>query len=272
MTDNLWILESVDDSLWNLESVDDGLWKDETGDSENSEDDSMISETSRRVRRPRQILEETASVPMASFYLTMKRMLKRAEQKYTQTTAAEERTAASHRPLLETTAGLLEYSCSLSYAGDMSFGRRSSESNKTRRLRRALLKIRGTPLVTPPPPLRVEGASRIFKQNRILPFKPKFRHTLEEGDEAKRLDFCLEMGNRVLNDVGFHKRILFADESSFSTNGVVSSQHCRYWSETNPHFTISCRRQYFEKLMCVVCGFIYKWYYWSIFFQRKFKS
>ncbi|KAJ8949885.1 hypothetical protein NQ318_010519 [Aromia moschata] len=41
---------------------------------------------------------------------------------------------------------------------------------------------------------------RIFMQNRILPFKPKFRHTLEEGDEVKRLDFCLEMGNRVLND------------------------------------------------------------------------
>ncbi|KAJ8944323.1 hypothetical protein NQ318_016130 [Aromia moschata] len=68
---------------------------------------------------------------------------------------------------------------------------------------------------------------RIFKQNRILPFKPKFRHTLEECDEAKRLDFCLEMGNRVLNDVGVHKRILFSDESIFSTNGVVSSQHCR---------------------------------------------
>ncbi|KAJ8938362.1 hypothetical protein NQ318_004987 [Aromia moschata] len=68
---------------------------------------------------------------------------------------------------------------------------------------------------------------RIFKQNRILPFKPKFRHTLEEGDEAKRLDFCLEISNRVLNDVGFHKQILFSDESTFSTNGVVSSQHCR---------------------------------------------
>ncbi|KAJ8955113.1 hypothetical protein NQ318_009006, partial [Aromia moschata] len=67
---------------------------------------------------------------------------------------------------------------------------------------------------------------RIFKQNRILPFKPKFRHTLEDGDEAKRLDFCLEMGNRVLNDVGIHKRILFSDESTFSINGVVSSQHC----------------------------------------------
>ncbi|KAJ8951697.1 hypothetical protein NQ318_012239 [Aromia moschata] len=57
---------------------------------------------------------------------------------------------------------------------------------------------------------------------------PKFSHTLEEGDEAKRLDFCLEMANRVLNDVRFHKRILFSDESTFLTNGVVSSQHCRY--------------------------------------------
>ncbi|KAJ8963406.1 hypothetical protein NQ318_018885 [Aromia moschata] len=55
--------------------------------------------------------------------------------------------------------------------------------------------------------------------------------------------------NRVLNDVGFHKRILFSDEYAFSTNGVISSQHCRYWSETNPHFTISCRRQYFKKML-----------------------
>ncbi|KAJ8956390.1 hypothetical protein NQ318_015128 [Aromia moschata] len=52
----------------------------------------------------------------------------------------------------------------------------------------------------------------IFKQNRILPSKPKFRHTLEESDKAKCLDFCLEMGNRVINDVEFHKRILFSDE------------------------------------------------------------
>ncbi|KAJ8956098.1 hypothetical protein NQ318_016551 [Aromia moschata] len=89
--------------------------------------------------------------------------------------------------------------------------------------------------------------SRIFKQNRILPLKPKFRHTLEEGDEAKRLDFCLEMGNRVLNDVGFHKRILFSDESTFSTNGVVSSQHCRYWSETNPPLYYFLSKTIFQK-------------------------
>ncbi|KAJ8963136.1 hypothetical protein NQ318_018601 [Aromia moschata] len=37
----------------------------------------------------------------------------------------------------------------------------------------------------------------IFNQNRILPFKPKFRHTLEEGDEAKLIErecFSNKMG------------------------------------------------------------------------------
>ncbi|KAJ8943073.1 hypothetical protein NQ318_015329 [Aromia moschata] len=51
------------------------------------------------------------------------------------------------------------------------------------------------------------------------------------------------MGNRVLNDVGFHKRILFSDESTFSTNGLVSSQHCRkdgpiLWPPRSPYLTI----------------------------------
>ncbi|KAJ8947938.1 hypothetical protein NQ318_020839 [Aromia moschata] len=62
---------------------------------------------------------------------------------------------------------------------------------------------------------------------------PEAKHTLEEGDEAIRLDFCLEMGNRILDNVGFHKRILFSEESTFSANGVVSSQHCRPNSREN---------------------------------------
>lgn len=109
---------------------------------------------------------------------------------------------------------------------------------------------------------------RIFKQNRILPFKPKFRHTLEAGDDAKRLDFCLEMGERFLNNVEFHKRIMFSDESTFTTNGVVSSQHCRYWSETNPHFTISSQRQYFKKIN-VWCAVSYHGIIGPYFFENN---
>lgn len=109
---------------------------------------------------------------------------------------------------------------------------------------------------------------RIFKENKILPFKPQFRQTLENGDEAKRMDFCLEMGYRVLEDSNFHKRIMFSDESTFSTNGVVSSQHCRYWSETNPNFRITCRRQYFKKVN-VWCAVSYHGIIGPYFFDQN---
>lgn len=86
---------------------------------------------------------------------------------------------------------------------------------------------------------------KVLKRNKIHPYKPVFNHFLEVGDEAKRLDFCLWVGS-MKN--GFHKKIMFSDESTFSTNGVVASQHARYWSDSNPHFRIPHRRQYFTKV------------------------
>ncbi|KAJ8945150.1 hypothetical protein NQ318_001615 [Aromia moschata] len=53
---------------------------------------------------------------------------------------------------------------------------------------------------------------KIFKQNRILPFKPKFRHTLEEVMKPN-VWILFGDGQQSLNAVGFHKRILFSDES-----------------------------------------------------------
>ena len=109
---------------------------------------------------------------------------------------------------------------------------------------------------------------RIFKENRILPFKPQFRHALEDGDDAKRLDFCLWVGNKILENRNFHKLIMFSDESTFSTNGVVSSQHCRYWSENNPHFTITAHSQYFKKVN-VWCAVSFNGIIGPYFFNRN---
>ncbi|KAJ8948322.1 hypothetical protein NQ318_019306 [Aromia moschata] len=74
---------------------------------------------------------------------------------------------------------------------------------------------------------------RIFKQNRILPFKPIFRHTVEEGDEAKRLDFCLEMGNRVLNDLS-NENVFFQQDGCPAHHAIT----VRNWlnSEFNEHW------------------------------------
>lgn len=102
---------------------------------------------------------------------------------------------------------------------------------------------------------------RIYKAIKVKPYKVRFLHTLEEGDEARRLEFCLTLGEKIIADSDFHKNIIFSDESTFTTNGVPSSQNCRYWSEDNPEFVVNSRRQYFKKInvWCAIsyhCGVI----------------
>lgn len=89
---------------------------------------------------------------------------------------------------------------------------------------------------------------KICKSNKIYPFKAKFLQRLEDGDDAKRLTFCLALGEKIINNPQFHKSIIFSDESLFTTNGVASSQNTRFWSQENPNFRITNKRQYFKKV------------------------
>lgn len=97
---------------------------------------------------------------------------------------------------------------------------------------------------------------RILVSNKFYAFKPKFIHKLQVGDDARRLDFCLTMGEKILADRSFHRNILFTDESTFTTNGVVSSQNCRYWAQENPNFRITTNSQKFKKVN-VWCGIMH---------------
>ncbi|KAJ8952416.1 hypothetical protein NQ318_014508 [Aromia moschata] len=38
------------------------------------------------------------------------------------------------------------------------------------------------------------------------------------------------------------------NEATFTTNGIVSSQNIRMWSENNPHWVIECKRQNSSKV------------------------
>lgn len=100
-----------------------------------------------------------------------------------------------------------------------------------------------------------ENVRRCLMKNKLRPFKPKFLHTMELGDQEKRLEFCLWAQGEYLNDRQFLKKILFSDEASFTTNGVVSSQNMRYWATENPNWVINCKRQYSEKVN-VWCGIL----------------
>lgn len=100
-----------------------------------------------------------------------------------------------------------------------------------------------------------ETIRRCLKQNKMRAFKPKFLHSLKAGDEVKRMEFCLWAQGEYLNTRNFLNCIMFSDEASFSTNGVVSSQNARYWATENPHWIINCKSQYSEKVN-VWCGIV----------------
>jgi len=100
-----------------------------------------------------------------------------------------------------------------------------------------------------------ENIRRCLKANNIKPFKPKFLHTLQEGDENKRLEYCLWAQGLYLSDRNFLKNVLFSAEASFTSNGVVSSQNCRYWATENPRWVINCKSQYSQKIN-VWCGIL----------------
>lgn len=97
---------------------------------------------------------------------------------------------------------------------------------------------------------------RIFKENKIKPYKPIFVHELRNGDDALRLDFCLWVGENQSENRNFYKNIIFSDESTFTTNGKVATQNCRFWARENPNFKIATRSQYYKKVN-VWCGVMY---------------
>lgn len=96
----------------------------------------------------------------------------------------------------------------------------------------------------------------IYKVNRVKPFKAKLIHILEENYQAKRLDFCLWYGDQYSPNQNFPKNIMFSDESTFSTNGVVSSQNLRYWSPENPEFRVPCRNNIIKYLVWYILTFL----------------
>lgn len=60
---------------------------------------------------------------------------------------------------------------------------------------------------------------------------------LEEGDNARRLEFCRFLLHTDVEDGDFLKRILWTDESNFSHEGITNLHNLHHWEKRgqNPH-------------------------------------
>ncbi|KAJ8953826.1 hypothetical protein NQ318_006676 [Aromia moschata] len=52
------------------------------------------------------------------------------------------------------------------------------------------------------------------------------------------------MLQRLIDDDGFLRNIVFSDEATFYLDGTVNRQNYRYWSPENPHWKMETRSQF----------------------------
>lgn len=115
------------------------------------------------------------------------------------------------------------------------------------------------------------SARRILKNNRFHPYKPRFISTLNERDFIPRFDFSVWFQGEIEENPLFPRQILWTDESTFTSNGVVSSQNCRWWAQENPNFIIECKDQYSFKVN-VWCGILDNKLIGPFFFRENLNS
>lgn len=85
-------------------------------------------------------------------------------------------------------------------------------------------------------------------KNKWHPYRVQLVHELNEDDPDRRTEFCEIMMNRCIEDPQFLRRIVFSDEATFTLNGHVNRQNCRYWAKENPHWIMECHTQYPQKV------------------------
>lgn len=111
----------------------------------------------------------------------------------------------------------------------------------------------------------------ILKKNRFRPYKPKIVQVLQDRDYDMRFDFCAWYQGKLEDDPGFSKNVLFSDEATFTSNGTVSSQNCRWWADQNPNFTIDAKDQYSFKVNAW-CGILNNRIVGPYFFRQTLNS
>ena len=72
------------------------------------------------------------------------------------------------------------------------------------------------------------------KDLHLKPYKPQTCQELKEGDESKRLEFCLKIREMIQNDEVCPGNIIFSDESHVYLKGSPNKQNNREWCVSRP--------------------------------------
>lgn len=94
---------------------------------------------------------------------------------------------------------------------------------------------------------------KALKSNGYKAYKVMPVQALRQGDYDRRREFCQVMLLRQQEDSSFINRIIFTDESSFSTAGRHNRRNTHVWAQTNPHI-VAPRENQGHQTVNVWCG------------------
>lgn len=89
---------------------------------------------------------------------------------------------------------------------------------------------------------------KILKEEKKHPYKLQYVQELLEDDFDRRIQFCETMMDRIDRNQISSLHVLFSDEATFTLNGEVNRQNCRYWAPENPHWIRENHTQWPQKL------------------------
>lgn len=75
-------------------------------------------------------------------------------------------------------------------------------------------------------------------ENNFHPYHYTPVQVIEEGDPARRMQFCRFMLNSDIEDENFLRKILWTDESKFDKDGITNYHNAHFWEHKevgNPH-------------------------------------
>ena len=72
----------------------------------------------------------------------------------------------------------------------------------------------------------------------MKPYKLTMVQHITDEDKVARMQFCVEMFDRIADNETFLDNVIFSDESTFHISGKVNTHNCRIWGSENPHETL----------------------------------
>lgn len=78
---------------------------------------------------------------------------------------------------------------------------------------------------------------RTLKSNKFHPYRIHSNIELRDNDIEARQVFCQWATTKINAQANFFNNVLFTDEATFHSNGIVNRRNFHYYSDENPHVT-----------------------------------